>query len=850
MNLEAVNEFKNILDQRILIYDGAMGTKLIAKGLTSQNYGGKDGCSEALNLFSPEVVKEVHKDYINAGCDVIETNTFGGTRITLKEYGLADKVREVNTAAVKIAKDAIAEAANGRRIFIAASIGPTSQLPSLGAITFDDMAAAYTEQFEALFDAGIDILQIETCQDLLQIKSALYAAERIFEKRNWICPVVVSVTLESNGKMLVGTDLTAVAATLEPYEFVDMLGINCSTGPLEMVRHVALLSKCWKKAIGVMPNAGLPDLVDGKPVYSMTPEEFASYHVKFVTEYGTNMAGGCCGTNEKHLKAVVEALKNIKPTKRVLLDENVKVSSMFSAVDMRQFPAPTLIGERTNTNGAKKFRDYLANEDFDGMTAMGKEQVKNGAHLVDLCVAFAGRNEVNDLKRLVPMFALQVNLPLVIDSTSPEAIETALKLHGGRCVINSVNFEDGGERLYKIAKIAKRFGALLICLTIDEEGMAKTAEKKYAIAKRLRNVLCDELGFKESDLIFDPLTFTVAGDAESRNAAVETLKALKLISENMPQANTVLGLSNVSFGLKAASREILNSVFVVEAVKNGLKSAIINPAKIIPVNTIPEDIKELALNLIYNKNNDGSDLMKFMKALEGQNSVLGKKDITVLPLEEQLKTKVVESDASGLSEIIENLVKTKSAEDIVNNIILPGMKEVGDLFGSGVLQLPFVLQSAEIVKKSVDLLKPYMKKNCDKSENKFILATVAGDVHDIGKNLVNIMVSNNGFEVIDLGIRVDIDTMIKSAQENGVNMIGMSGLLVRSTVIMKENLEELNRRNFLPDVILGGAALTEDYVEKELKPMYKGRVFYAADAIDTAKILMQLVEEKKNRQAN
>lgn len=839
----SVEEFHRILQEKVLIYDGAMGTNLQTQGLTASDFGGHEGCSEALNLYCPQSVIKVHKGFLEAGCHVIETNTFGATRITLKEYQLEDRVAEINRIAVEMAREAIDSVPSAFNPLIAGSIGPTSQLPSLGNISFDDMVEAYSEQMVALFDAGVDIFQIETCQDLLQIKAALFAADRLFVSRGRRCPVVVSVTLEPSGTMLVGSDVGAITAVLEPYEFIDVLSINCATGPLEMVRHVAHLTANWPRAVGVMPNAGLPENVNGKPFYRMTPEEFASFHVRFVSEFGVNVIGGCCGTRPDHLREVVRLVEGLQPASR-----NIKivpqVSSLFSAVNLRQKPAPAMIGERTNANGAKQFRDLLEAEDWDGMTAMGREQARGGAHLVDLCVAFVGRDEVADMKRVAPMFATQVNLPLVIDSTSPAAIEAALKSHCGRCVINSVNLEDGGERLRSIAKLARKFGAALICLTIDEEGMAKGATQKLAVAKRIRNILVNEFAFRDSDLIFDALTFTVAsGDAELRNAAAETLKAIKLISEAMPSANTILGVSNVSFGLKQSARECLNSVFLNEAVEHGLTCAIVNPARMIPFFSISEAEKKLALDLIYNKRGDGSELTAYMNAFAGQTNQSTRIDLDALPPDERLFEKVIEGDSSALDPLTQQLRQEMAPERIINEILLPAMKKVGEFFASGRLQLPFVLQSAEVVKKTVGLLTPFMAKAEPDPDKKMILATVAGDVHDIGKNLVNIMLSNNGYTVVDLGIKVDIDSMIRAAKEQDARVLGMSGLLVRSTQIMKENLEELNRRNFLPAVILGGAALTPDYVERELKPLYRGKVFYARDAVDSIKIMQGLTDQ-------
>ncbi|MFZ5951994.1 MAG: methionine synthase [Candidatus Rifleibacteriota bacterium] len=833
----SVAQFNELISNKILIYDGAMGTNLQTQGLSSQDFGGCDGCSEALVLFCPEAIKKVHRDFVKVGCQVIETNTFGATRITLKEYGLENRVAEINAKAVQLAKEAIDEAAPPENVLIAGSIGPTSMLPSLGNISFDDMSTAYYEQMAALWDAGVDIFQIETCQDLLQIKSALDAARKLFEEKKSRCVVVVSVTLESSGTMLVGSDISAITATLEPYDFIDVLSINCATGPLEMVRHVSHMVKNWPRAVAVMPNAGLPENVNGKPVYRMTPEEFAGFHKQFVEEFGINIVGGCCGTRPDHLEAVVKAVKNLKPMRREVRLQP-QAASLFSAVSLRQKPSPAMVGERTNANGAKQFRDLLAAQDWEGMTAMGRDQARGGAHLVDLCVAYVGRDEVADIKTLVPMFATQVNLPLVIDSTSPAAIEAALKRHGGRCVINSVNLEDGGARLRQIAALAKRFGAALICLTIDEEGMAKNAPQKLAVAERIHRILSGEFGFRSSDLIFDPLTFTVgSGDVDLRNSAAETLKAISLVSQKFPQANTILGVSNVSFGLSPASREILNSVFLQEAVNAGLSCAIVNPAKLLPAHAIKEEERKLSLDLIYNPRNDGSELKAFMDAFARQGQRIRKSEDASLPDDERLKNKVIDGDASALDQLIKRLLEKEQPENIINQILLPAMKIVGELFGDGRLQLPFVLQSAEVVKKTVGLLEPFMEKKPSHPDRRMVLATVAGDVHDIGKNLVNIMLSNNGYKVFDLGIKVDISEMIKAAQDNDSRVIGMSGLLVRSTQIMKENLEELNRRDFLPAVILGGAALTADFVEKELKPLYRGRVFYARDAVDALKLM-------------
>lgn len=840
MSRITVKEFNEICDQAVLIYDGAMGTNLQTQNLNSEDFGGKQGCSEALNLYCPQAVKKVHLDFINVGCRVIETNTFGATFAPLSEYELGDQVAQINHRAVEIAREAIVESGTNERILIAGSIGPGSRLPSLGHATFDDLAQAYHQQMLALWDADVDILQIETCQDLLQVKSALFAAQKLFAEKNDRCPVVVSVTLEPNGTMLVGTDMAAITAALQPFDFIDILSINCATGPLEMVRHVAYLAEYWPGKIGVMPNAGLPENVDGKPVYKMTPHEFSTFHQKFVEDYAVNMVGGCCGTTPAHLAEVVGRLRSVVPARKNRTAD-ARVASLFSAVSLRQNPAPTLVAERTNANGAKRFKELLLADDWDGMTSMGREQARGGAHLIDLCVAYAGRNEVEDLKKLVPMFATQVNLPLVIDSTSPEAIEVALKRHGGRCVINSVNLEDGGHRLRQIAQLARTYGAAIICLAIDEDGMAKNAEDKLKVVRRMHRVLTEEYGFDQSSLIFDALTFTVgSGDSELRNSAAETLKAIKLISSEFPEANTILGVSNVSFGLAVEARELLNSVFLQEAVAAGLSAAIVNPARIIPAFSIKPEERALALDLIYNVRNDGSELKAYLAAFTSERTFKYAEEEN-LPPDQKLFARVLDGDLSRIEDLLNIVLKDRAPEEIINQILLPAMEKVGEFFGSGQLQLPFVLQSAEVVKKSVGILEPLMPKKPVDPQRSIVLATVAGDVHDIGKNLVAIMLANNGYNVIDIGIKVDIDAMIKAAEKNSVGIIGMSGLLVRSTQIMKENLEELNRRDFLPAVILGGAALTEAFVENELRPIYKGKVYYAKDAVESIKIMQQII---------
>ncbi|MFZ2956723.1 MAG: homocysteine S-methyltransferase family protein [Candidatus Ozemobacteraceae bacterium] len=848
-----VRSFHEDLSGRILVFDGAMGTNLQTQGLTLDDFGGLEGCSEALNLHCPKSVRKVHADFLRAGCRAIETNTFGATRIVMREYGLEKRISEINRAAVRIAREAMEESPGDGPRYVAGSMGPTSKLPSLGQIGFDEMATAYLEQVEALWDAGADLFLVETCQDLLQTRAALSALARHFRKMGHRRPVMVSVTLEAAGTMLLGSDITAVTTILEPFDMIDVVGINCATGPLEMIRHVEYLSTQWNKRISVMPNAGLPENVGGKPVYRLTPAELAAFHERFVRENGINVAGGCCGTSPAHLAAVAKAVGHLKPAPRHV-KRSPSASSLYQATTFTQEPPPCLIGERTNANGSRAFRDQLLKEDWDGMTAVGREQARGGAHFLDVSVAYVGRDELHDMEKLVSIFATQVKLPLLIDSTNPKVVEAALKRHAGRCVINSVNLEAGVEKVKEMAAIAREHGAALICLTIDEEGMAKTVERKLAIAKRLFDLLVGECGLRPADLIFDTLTFTLgSGDVELRSAAIQTLEAVEGIRTQFPECHTLLGVSNISFGLAPGAREVLNSVFLDEAVQRGLHMAIVNPGGILPTFKIAPDQRRLALDLLHNVRGDGSELAAFIGAFDGGKRAAKRDETDQTPVS-ALRHKVLDGDRTGLEAILDSLRGAgRKPLAIVNDLLIPAMQEVGQLFGAGQMQLPFVLQSAEVMKAAVTLLDPHMEKSETDPGRRIILATVRGDVHDIGKNLVNILLSNNGFAVTDLGIKVDVDTMIKAAVEQKANVIGMSGLLVKSTQIMKENLEELNRRGLKPHVVLGGAALTRAFVEEDLAKLYKGQVFFAPDAFAGLQLMQRLSAnniENKNENQN
>ncbi|HOY69092.1 MAG TPA: methionine synthase [Candidatus Ozemobacteraceae bacterium] len=831
------------LRERILVFDGAMGTNLQRQSLTPDRFGGHDGCNEALNLFAPEAVRKVHADFVAAGCRAVETNTFGANRLTLAEYGLDNKVDAINKAAVRIAREALETGRGGETRFVAASIGPTSRLPSLGHIGFEELAAVYAEQVRSLWEAGADLFVIETCQDLLQIKAALSALSRLFRQEGARRPVMVSVTLEAAGTMLMGSDIGAVQAVLEPFGMIDVIGVNCATGPLEMMRHVKSLAEATGKAVSVMPNAGLPENIGGKPHYRLPPAEFAAFHRRFVEEYGVNVVGGCCGTTPDHLAAAAAAVGSLHPLRRDVKPVPA-AASLYGAVSLRQEPAPCLVGERTNANGSRQFRDLLLASDWDSMTAMGKLQARGGAHLIDLSTAYVGRSELADMGELVPRFAKQVKLPLVIDSTDPAVIRAALQRHGGRCVINSVNLEDGGSKLRQVAELACEYGAALICLAIDEKGMAKTCRRKLDVVRRLHDILTREFGLRDEDLIFDTLTFTIgSGDPELRTAARETLGAVKAVAAEFPACQTILGVSNVSFGLAPAAREVLNSIFLAEAVANGLTMAIVNPAGILPPFRIPRREHELALNVLRDAAGDGSDLTAYMQAFSGTRKKTETATDRALTPAEMLHDKVLDGDRSGIEAILDAMRHDLAPERIITDHLIAAMREVGDLFGRGEMQLPFVLQSAEIVRASVDLLRPHLGRKAAEQGPVVILATVAGDVHDIGKNLVRILFENNGYRVVDLGIKIDIDTMIRAAEEHGADIIGMSGLLVRSTQIMKENLEELVRRGLRPSVILGGAALTREFVENDLRALYGNRVHYAADAFDGLAVLDRIAKD-------
>jgi 5-methyltetrahydrofolate--homocysteine methyltransferase len=846
--------FLEILHDKIIVFDGATGTSLQGQGLTPDDFGGErlDGCNEYLVVSKPSAVEQVHSDFLDAGCDVIETNTFGSTRIVLAEYGLENRAYELNLKAAQIAKRIAQDySGSGHQRFVAGSMGPTTKLPSLGHIGFKEMAAAYHEQVKGLVEGGVDLLCIETCQDVLQVKAALYGVFEYFVQAKKKLPVIVSVTIESMGTMLLGTEISAALTSIEPFD-VDVVGINCATGPKEMSEHIRTLAGISPKPIFVMPNAGIPENIGGCAHYHLTPEEMVHYLSHFVKDLGVSVVGGCCGTTKEHIRQLVQAVGHLAPKQRAY-EFIPAASSLYQSAPFRIDNPPVLIGERTNANGSKLFRDLLAKEDWEGIVAMGREQVKEGAHMLDVCAAYVGRNETADMREIITRFNQQVSIPLVIDSTEAGTIEEALQHIAGKAVINSINLEDGEERIKKIVPLCKKYGAAVIALTIDEQGMAKTAENKLAVARRIHNLVVHQCGMKPHDLIFDTLTFTLgSGDEEFRRSAIETIEAIRLIKKEFPHVHTSLGVSNVSFGLSPATRQVLNSVFLHYALDAGLDMAIVHQSKILPLFKIDEQGRELARQLVFDERRyegDGGDrkvvfdpLTELMALYSGKKKEERESQADEGTIEERLKKRIIDGNKAGIIGTLEEALKSYAPLDIINTILLDGMKTVGNLFGSGQMQLPFVLQSAEVMKSAVAYLEPLMEKNAESQKGTMVIATVKGDVHDIGKNLVDIILTNNGYKVINLGIKCPVEKMIEAATAHNADAIGMSGLLVKSTLVMKENLEVLNEQNITTAVILGGAALTRRYVDQELKPLYKGKVFYANDAFDG----LRLIEEIKN----
>jgi 5-methyltetrahydrofolate--homocysteine methyltransferase len=846
--LEAVRE-------RVIVFDGAFGTFIQDLDLGADDFGGPslEGCNEMLCLTRPDVIEAMHAAFLDAGVDAIETASFGSFSTVLTEYDIPEKAYELNVAAASIARRvADRYESDGRPRYVAGSIGPGTKLPSLGHIGFIELRDAYEEQARGLIDGGADLFLIETCMDLLQIKAAMQGCRNAMKACGRELPIQVQVTMETTGRMLVGTEIGAAYASLAAMK-PDVIGINCATGPSEMQEHLRYLSEHSLIPISVLPNAGLPSVVDGKTHYDLTPEQLAEFHRHHVSDLGIGIVGGCCGTTPEHMRQVCEAVHGVAPKTRTPEFEP-SVSSLYSAVTLEQDQSFLIIGERTNANGSKAFREAMLREDWDTCLKMATEQIREGSHVLDVCVDYVGHDGTVDMNEIASRFASQASVPLVLDSTEPEVMEAGLLHTGGRSILNSANLEDGeepGSRLDRVFTLARDFGAAVICLLIDERGQARDVEWKMEVAHRIAKIATERYGLSNSDLIFDALTFPIGtGDEDLRKDGIATLEAIKRIKDEIPGAFTTLGLSNVSFGLSPATRQVLNSVFLHEARQYGLDSAIVHASKILPLARIPEEQITVCQDLIYDRRKDGYDpLTALLEIFAGVSAVeTVKVDRTDWTIEQILRQRIIDGDREGLIEDLELGRSNGIAPlDIINEILLDGMREVGELFGSGRMQLPFVLQSAETMKTAVAHLEQYMEKTGESSaKGKLVLATVKGDVHDIGKNLVDIICTNNGYEVHNIGIKIGIQEMIDKVKEVNADALGMSGLLVKSTIIMRDNLQELNTQDLsdIP-VLLGGAALTRSYVEQDLRKIYDGRVFYGKDAFEGLSVLDTLMNIKK-----
>jgi 5-methyltetrahydrofolate--homocysteine methyltransferase len=830
------------LKDRVLLCDGAMGTEIQGCALhVERDFWGHENCSEILNESRPDLVREIYRNYYRAGSDAIQTNSFGGSPVTLGEFGLQDRAFDLNRRSAELAQEVREEfAGDGRTRFVIGSIGPGTRLPTLGHVDYQTLEDALAIQAAGLIAGGIDAILVETCQDTLQMKAAVNGAKRARAEAKSEIPIMAQVTVETTGTLLVGADIGAAAAVVDALA-VPLVGINCATGPQEMAEHVKWLGESWPGLISVQPNAGLPELLDGKAHYPLSPRELAQWQERFILEDGVNLIGGCCGTNPSHIAALDQVLKRLgksgpRPTpverKRYWVPS---LASLYQPVPLRQENAYLSIGERCNANGSKLFRERQEKGDWDGCVEMAREQVKEGSNALDLCTAFVGRNEIADMTEAVTRMRGSVTAPLVIDSTELPVLETALKLYGGKAVLNSINFEDGEGPAEKRMILARRFGAAVVALTIDEQGMAKEVDRKLAVAKRLRDFACGRFGLPESDLIIDPLTFTICtGNDDDRKLGLHTLDAIEHLAAELPDCQIVLGLSNISFGLNPPARHVLNSVFLDHALKRGLTAAIVHVSRIVPFHKIPEAEARVAEDLIFDRRRPGYDpLHAYIALFENRQVTKAAKKERPAAVEERLKQRIVDGDRLGLDEDLKLALERHPALDIINIYLLDGMKVVGELFGAGKMQLPFVLQSAETMKQAVAYLEPHMERVAGQQKGTVVLATVKGDVHDIGKNLVDIILTNNGYRVINLGIKQPIAAIMEAAEHHKADVVGMSGLLVKSTVVMRENLEEMSRRGFATPVMLGGAALTRRYVEEDCVKAYAcGRVAYAGDAFD------------------
>ncbi len=847
--------FLEQIRRRVVVYDGAMGTNIQKYDLSVDDYWGKEGCNELLVQSRPDVIRAIHASFFEAGCDVVETNSFGSSRIVLAEYDLQDQVRELNIAAARLAREVAAQYSTpDHPRFVAGSVGPTTKLPSLGHITYDAMAETYREQFDALIEGGVDILLIETCQDLLQAKIALAACEDSMRAAGKRLPVQVQVTLEATGTMLLGSEIGAALAVLECFQ-PDIIGLNCATGPAEMHDAVRFLCANATCPISVLPNAGLPQNVGGHAHYTLTPQELARAHKQFVEEYGVRVVGGCCGTTPEHLRAVVEAVRDVQPAPTNARPQSVAASA-YSVVPLEVDGQPVIVAEEMNTTTrVEHFRNMVRAGDYDGILALAKKLSAEGSQMLDLCCAIVGEDENAYMCSILEKIATRVPAPILVDSTEAEVIEEALKRIPGKPIINSINLEDGEKRTSRVLPMARRYGAAVIALTIDEDGMALTANKKLAIAQRIHKLATEKYGLRAHDLIFDPLTLPIStGQEDYRTAGMETLEAVRLIKQELPECKTILGVSNISFGLSAYSRRVLNSVFLKEAVDRGLDAAIVNYSKIYPLYKIPDVEVDLARKLIFRDESNGDPLQVYMAHFAGgqKNAEASTADAdAALPLEEKLKQMIIRGERTigagaeklSLVDVLEQALERYSPLDLINTVLLDGMKTVGELFGARKMQLPSVLDSASVMKAAVAHLEPKMERVEGSQKGTIVLATVKGDVHDIGKNLVDIILSNNGYKVVNLGIKQPSDSILQAAEEHKADAIGLSGLLVKSTLEMKYVIQDLQRLQKSTPVICGGAALTRKYVEDDLRKEYSSAVFYAEDAFAGLHVMSDLTTE-------
>ncbi len=847
------------LADRVLVFDGGMGTSIQDRGLAPEDFGGLDGCNEVLVRTRPDVIRTIHDEFLAVGCDAVETDTFGGAPWVLAEYGLAAETETLNEAAARLARAACDDAAGDR--WTVGSIGPGTRSPTLSLgkdrattpdyIDYDTMVGGYTRQARGLLAGGSDALIVETVFDLLQAKAAIWACHQAMAAEGATVPLVVCVTIEAGiNTMLLGSEVGAALAALDPLG-VDVIGLNCATGPEDMREHVRTLSATSRRPIAVLPNAGIPAMADGRAVYPLSAAALAAAQREFVGDFGVALVGGCCGTTPAHLAAVVDAVRSLAPAPRAAAFEP-SLASLYAAVPLRQETSVLLVGERLNANGSKVAKQLLLTQDWDAATQLARAQVREGAHALDVCVDYVGRSGAADIAPIVDRLATASTLPLFVDSTELDVVATALRRLGGRAVINSVNLEDGRRKADVLFGLARQFGAALVALAIDEQGQARTADRKVEVCKRIAGIAVDEYGLEPGDLLFDTLTFPLgSGQEDLRRDALETLEAIARVKDEIPGCATILGVSNVSFGLAPAARQALNSVFLSLAVERGLDAAIVHAGKIVPLHAIDEQIKRACVDLIEDRRRDGYDpLAELLALFATAGTAAPKPDLAALPVGERLERRIIDGERDGLTADLDAaLAEGIAALDVINTHLLAGMRVVGELFGSGQMQLPFVLQSAEVMKSAVAHLEPHLEKTSTGGKGRIVLATVKGDVHDIGKNLVDIILSNNGYEVRNLGIKQPIDAIVAAAQEFQADAIGLSGLLVKSTVVMRDDLDELVRRDLSHyPVLLGGAALTRAYVEVDLRERYPGPLFYCRDAFAGLRTMDELADHKRSGQ--